>query len=160
MKSTELFIQTFVFIFMLTRGLCSVSPPPAQNEFCNCSMKTSVNNQSQLDKFMANISSYSSDNASDDVCVRLSLVGSIFKLDVLQLMKINLGTNGSLVITGNSVNINCTTNVTDPEELRELLQPISRALLVLFDGLVFTGCPVPIVMEEVSNVMIQNCVFL
>ena len=75
-------------------------------------------------------------------------------------MRIDLGTNGSLVITGDSVILNCIVNTTDLEELRKLLQPISRALLVLFDGLVFTRCPVPIVIEEVANVIIQNCVFM
>ena len=77
-------------------------------------------------------------------------------------MRINLGINGSLAIMGvdSAVNINCAINVTDPEELRDMLQPISRAQLVLFDGLVFTQCPVPIVIEEVYSVMIQNCVFL
>ena len=54
---------------------------------------------------------------------------------------------------------NCTASQSDLEELREVVQPISRASLVLMDGLVFTGCPVPIMIEEASSVVIQNCVF-
>ena len=77
-------------------------------------------------------------------------------------MAINWIVNSSLAIIGNyeTVNIHCTTNVTDLEELRDILKPISRAQSVLFDGLVFTKCPVPIVIEEVYTVMILNCVFL
>ena len=135
----------------------------SQSDVRNCHSivwrNVTVDNQSQLDEFVANYSSQYESNKA--MCVQLSFtgMGRSFKLDLLELMKINL-VNGSLVITGNYVNINCITNVTDSEELRKLLQPISRALLVLFDGLVFTRCPVPIVMEEVSNVIIQNCVFL
>jgi len=117
-----------------------------------------ITDQRELDEFIQDSIVSNSRNATR--CVHLSLVGDSFKLDLLQLMRINLGTNGSLMITGNSVIISCTTNVTDLEELRDILQPISRALLVLLDGLVFTRCPVPIVIEEMSTVIIQNCVFL
>ena len=161
-KLVVLFVRTIVFIFVLSRSLC-VSDQFVQ-DFRNCSavQRVIVNDQSQMDELMTNISSYANYNSS--LCIHLSLVGnrvgSSFRLDLLQLMRVNLGTNGSLMITGNSVIISCTTNVTDLEELWDMLQPISRALLVFLDGLVFTRCPVPIVIEEVSTVMIQNCIFL
>ena len=98
--------------------------------------------------------------SSGRMCIQLLLIGDSFKLDPLQLMGMKLDANASLVIIGDSVNIHCTSNITDQEELMGMLQPISRAQSVLFDGLVFTKCPVPIVIEEVYNVMIQNCVFL
>ena len=87
-------------------------------------------------------------------------MGDTFQLDLVQLMQINLPINGSLTIKGNSVNLHCTTNINDQEKVQETLEPISRTRLVVFDGLVFNECPVPIVIEEVYNVMILNCVFL
>ena len=151
-------VRTTVLIFVLGRTLCASTENPRRSVHNQCVVrKTTVNDQSHLDEFITNISSYSSDH----VCIELSLVGTSYKLDLLQLMRINLGTNGSLMImSDSSVNINCVSNVTDPDELRDMLQPMSRALLVLFDGLVFTKCPVPLVIEEVSTVIVQNCVFL
>ena len=55
--------------------------------------------------------------------------------------------------------INCKTGFSDLEMLSKTVQPLSRASLVLLDGLVFIGCPVPILIEEASNVIVQNCVF-
>ena len=137
--------------------LCASTDPRTDR----CVVKrTSISDQFQLDEFVTNISSYS----SEPMCVELLLLGNSFKLDLLQLMRMDLGTNGSLIVTGNSLSnsvvINCISNITDPEELRALLQPVSRAQFVLFDGLVFTQCPVPIVIEEVYSVVIQNCIFL
>jgi len=126
------------------------------------SENVTIADQQQWNEFIQNSSPLFSRSNSDDVsnCIKLSFIGKSFQLDLLQLMRINLGTNGSLVIMGNSVNLNCYVNITDEEELRKSLQPISRALLIFFDGLVFTKCPVPIVIEEVTNVIIQNCVFM
>ena len=124
----------------------------------NCSTVIEITDQRRLDEFIQDSSNNRNGNVSK--CIQLSFTRNNFQLDLLQLMRINLGTNGSLVITGDSVILNCIVNTTDLEELRKLLQPISRALLVLFDGLVFTRCPVPIVIEEVANVIIQNCVFM
>ena len=75
-------------------------------------------------------------------------------------MKINV-TNSCLVMEsmGGPAEINCTASESDPEKLKEVVQPISRASLVKMDGLIFTGCPVPIMIEETSSVKIQNCVF-
>ena len=126
---------------------------------CDFNLNDTVTDQRQLNLFLQDAIFSNSSNTTTK-CIQLSLIGDGFDLDLLQLMRINLGTNGSLMVVGDSVTIDCSSNVTDLEELRDMLQPISRALLVLFDGLVFTKCPVPIVIEEVSNVMIKNCVFL
>ena len=150
MKSMGLFISFVILVFILERAGTS----PA-SDFRYCHVYTTINDQSQLDQFIQNLS-----NSSDRMCIQLLLTGDSFKLDLLQLMGINLDSNASLVIMGDSVNIHCSSNVTDPVDLRDMLQPISRAHLVIFDGLVFTKCPVPIVIEEVYNVMILNCVFL
>ena len=164
-KSALVLVQTILLISVVNFEVVkhTLCVQFSQSDVRNCHSvvwrNVTVSNQSQLDEFVANVSSQ--DESNKATCIQLSFtgMGRSFKLDLLQLMRINL-VNGSLVITGNSVNINCITNVTDSEELRKLLHPISRALLVLFDGLVFTRCPVPIVFEEVSNVIIQNCVFL
>ena len=127
--------------------------------FTTVTETVAITDQRRLNEFIQDsIFSNSSSNVSK--CVQLSFTGKSFQLDLLQLMSINLGTNGGLMLTGNSVILNCIVNTTDLEELRKLLQPISRTLLVLFDGLVFTRCLAPILMEEVTNVIIQNCVFM
>ena len=164
MKSTALiFVVTLIVSVVVLTSVRTVSYAIPESHVCSVRRSVRITDQSKLDLFMKNVSLYESPYANTTKCIQLAFAESeqIFTLDVVQLMSINLGTNGSLVIMGHrSVNINCITNVTDSEELRKLLQPISRALLILFDGLVFTRCPVPIVFEEVSNVIIQNCVFL
>ena len=152
-------LLTVVVISLICRKVSCVSPG-AESQTCSV-RKSVISDQTQLDLFIRNTSLY--DNSTK--CIQLSLNGSSFNVDLLQLMRLNLGTNGSLEITGSitgdSVNINCSINITDHVELKDMLQPIiSRALLVLLDGLVFTKCPVPILIEEVSTVIVRNCVFL
>ena len=148
-------LLTVVVISLICRKVSCISPG-AESHTCSA-RKSVISDQSQLDLFITNTSLY--DNSTK--CIQLSLDGSSFNVDLLQLMRLNLGTNGSLEITGDSVNINCSINITDHVELKDMLQPIiSRALLVLLDGLVFTKCPVPILIEEVSTVIVRNCVFL
>ena len=148
-------LLTVVVISLICRKVSCVSPG-AESQTCSV-RKSVISDQTQLDLFIRNTSLY--DNSTK--CIQLSLNGSSFNVDLLQLMRLNLGTNGSLEITGDSVNIDCSINTTDHVELKDMLQPIiSRALLVLLDGLVFTKCPVPILIEEVSTVIVRNCVFL
>ena len=141
-----------VISLIFGKVLCVI---PAVESQTTCSVRKSViSNQSQLDLFITNTSLY--DNSTK--CIELSLNGSNFIVDLQKLMSINLGTNGSLEITGDSVNINCSINLTDHKDMPQPI--ISRALLVVLDGLVFTKCPVPILIEEVSTVIVRNCVFL
>jgi len=119
-----------------------------------------ITTQTQLDNIIRQSIS-SPINLSKNHCFYLILSEGNFILDLPLLMKINLGANGSLaVMADGKVTINCTTNVTDPEMLRRTVQPISHALLISFDGFVFTECPVPILIEDVTTVMILNCVFM
>ena len=37
---------------------------------------------------------------------------------------------------------------------------IANVSLVVLDRLIFTECPVPVVLEEVSTVIVQNCEFM
>ena len=117
----------------------------------------SVSTQPQLDQFIGNMTAYN--NIRNTSYLHLSLAGdNSYTLDIVKLMNISLTNNGSLILEskGGSAEIDCTV---DLEELKKVLQPISRASLVLMDGLVITGCPVPIMIEEASNVTIQNCIF-
>ena len=140
------------------RSVSSIVSSEDIGENCFNSSTVTITDQTQLDKVIQDL--ISSNNSNTTQCIHWSFVGNTFQLDLVQLMRINIPISGTLAITGNSVNLQCTSNITDQERLQEILQPISRAHLVLFDGLVFTQCPVPIVIEEVYNVMILNCVFL
>ena len=156
MKSALLSVAALCVISLIFGKVSCVSSGTAESQTCSV-RKSVISDQSQLDLFIRNISLY--DNSTK--CIQLSLNGSSFNVDLLQLMKLNLGTYGSLEITGDSVNIDCSINTTDHVEIKDMLQPIiSRALLVLLDGLVFTKCPVPMLIEEVSTVIVRNCVFL
>ena len=120
----------------------------------------SVSTQPQLDQFMENMTAYN--DRRNTSCLHLSLAGdSNYMLDIVKLMSISLTNGGSLILEskGGPAEIYCTASQSDVNELKEVVQPISRASLVLMDGLVITGCPVPIMIEEASNVAIQNCVF-
>ena len=113
-----------------------------------------ITNQSQLDQFMNNVT-------DAHLGAHLTLTGdSSYVLDIVKLMKIYRNSSQLVVDSkGGPVEINCTASESDPEKLGEVLQPISNVSLVLMDGIIFTGCPVPIMIENVDNVTIQNCVF-
>ena len=79
-------------------------------------------------------------------------------------MRMKLGTSGGLVIVGATnprVTINCVVaNVSDLEELINNSTLVTDVSLVVLDGLLFAQCPVPVVFEEISTVIVQNCVFM
>ena len=79
-------------------------------------------------------------------------------------MRMKLRTSGGLVIVGatnSRVTINCVVaNVSDLEELTNNSTLVANVSLVVLDGLLFAQCPVPVVLEEVSTVIGQNCVFM
>ena len=117
-------------------------------------------NRLELTRFIANVTTYT-ERWNTKNFIHLSLAGGRnYELDIVKLMKISI--NGSLIMEGNGsllAEVNCKTSLSDLEELSKTIQPLSRASLVLLDGLVFTGCPIPILIEEASNVIIQNCIF-
>jgi len=119
----------------------------------------SVVSQLELNQFIENVATHGEKRNTTN-CLYLSLAGgNNYELDIVELMKISI--NGSLIMEskGGPAEINCMSRLSDLEKLRQTLQPLSHALLVLLDGLIFNGCPVPILIEEASNVIIQNCVF-
>ena len=124
---------------------------------------TTIIDQLQLNQFIENVTTYTNQWNTTN-CLYLSLGGGTnYELDIVKLMKISV--SGSLVMESKdgSTEINCTVDqklyTYGAEQLYQTVQPLSRASLVLLDGLIFTGCPVPILIEEASNVFIQNCVF-
>jgi len=120
-----------------------------------------VNNQAELDDFINNATSFTEKTANR--CIQLSLTGGKYILDVVKIMQLKLGTGGGLMVIGvgvaGGVIINCTAGTSNLDELRNIFRPISHVALIAFDGLIFSSCPVPIVIEEVSVVVIKNCVF-
>ena len=158
-------IVLFVLISMM---LCSwqwrTNTANVNLSFCE-EQRVTVHSQSELDQFLENATVNSGKGITD--CLHLSLAGELpaghnnYILDIVKLMNISLTKGGILTLEskGGPVEIDCTASQSDVKELREVVQPISRAALVLMDGLVITGCPVPIMIEEASNVTIQNCVF-
>ena len=118
-------------------------------------------NRLELNWFIENVTTYTHLKNSTN-CLYISLAGgNIYELDIVKLMKIAI--NGSLVMEskGGLAEINCTTgsHLSDLEELSQTVQPLSRASQVLLDGLILVRCPVPILIEEASNVVLQNCAF-
>ena len=130
----------------------------------------SVYDQEELDDFMKQSDATSvsttgepTDDNKTSRCIRLSIMGDFrYRLDIVKLMQIKLGTSGGLVVVGmnGSVEIDCVASASDIKELKRLLKPISNASLVMFDGLTFANCPVPILIEEVSLIAVQNCNFM
>lgn len=120
----------------------------------------SVSNQLELNQFIENVSDEKSSSATNYFHVSMT-GGNVYELDIVKFMNITIA-GGSLIMESQGnilVEINCTAYSSHLEELRKNLNPLSRASLVLLDGLVFTGCPVPILIEEASHIVIQNCVF-
>ena len=121
----------------------------------------SVHDQAGLNTFMEE--AMSSINSSR--CIQLSLAGDFsYRLNIVKMMQINLGTGDGtgLIVVGvnRRVKIECFANVTDLEELRKILKPISNISLLILDGLIFVRCPVPILIEEVSLIVVKNCEFM
>ena len=143
----------FCLLMILSTGVCS---------YCEMHWNVSITNQSELDQFVEAARM----NHNDNKCIELSLVGNnSYTLDIVDFMNVtsfSIANNGSLIMQGMGgiVDINCVSSQSDLNELLQILRPISNAQLVILDGLVFINCPVPVLIEEVSTVIVQNCVFL
>ena len=120
-----------------------------------------IRNQTELDRYLDDEISYRGENNATR-CIKWTHTGRSYQLDIVELMKINLQQSDSLIIqghNGNMVDIDCVGGPTNLEELFEAVQPLSRASLLILDSLIFLECPVPLLIEEVSKVMISNCIF-
>lgn len=123
----------------------------------------SVHNQTELDNFMEQTTLFTDTSR----CIQLSLIGDVryrvrYRLDIVKLMQINLRTSGGLIVEGTNrpVEIDCSANISNITQSKGVPKPISNTSLVLFDGLTFVRCPVPIMIEEVSTVVVKNCEFM
>ena len=128
---------------------------------CACPTTNEVKSQAELDRY---IDDAIRNENNDTRCIQWTLIRSAYQLDLIKLLKIQLRQNDSLIIQGHNgavVDIYCVGGPSNLESLEQLeaIQPLSHASLFVLDSLNFMGCPVPILVEEVSKVMISNCVF-
>ena len=125
-----------------------------------------ASNQSQLDQFLDNLTSQRQQCQGRTRCIQLSLAGGAYQLNVTKFIHaVDLKENDSLIVRGEggAVNIHCllTDNANMSQSISGFLQSrrLLNASMVVFDGLMFTHCLLPINVEQVNFVMIQNCVF-
>ena len=154
-----------LLIYILLSGCGNVD----LNEAVNCFSERfdsvirwniSITGQDELDGFIDNITSLNDDT---DRCIQIILTRSSYDVDIIRILGTKLGTGGGFVMMGvadTPVMIDCVADASGLEDLRNNLKPLADVSLVVLDGLLFTECPVPIVLEEVSTVMVQNCVFM
>ena len=91
----------------------------------------SVATQSQLDQFMKNVTAYNNRKNTSYLYLSLASDNSGYALDIVKLMNISLTNGGSLILEskGGPAEIDCIASQSDVNELKEVVQPISRALL-------------------------------
>jgi len=139
----------YVAVFLFCWSSIAVTSTTDSSLFRN------VSDQQELDQLLIYLSSQSS---KTPVYVEILFAGDTFRLDVVELMRVHF-TSLTMIGSGGLVYIDCVGDQSDLEVLRNNLLPLSNASLVSIDGLVFTKCPVPLLIEEASTVVIQNCVF-
>ena len=119
-----------------------------------------LSNQSQLDRFLDSIISRRRNSGchSSPRHIQLSLTANSYQLNITKfVLGVDLKGNDSLKVEGEGERVYiCCTGV-DGVHASNLY--LSKASMVVFDGLVFTRCLRPIYVEEVNTVVIQNCVF-
>ena len=153
-------VTDFYLLVYLTTNVLSMRDDTTCSNAGSLQWNFLISNQSELEQFVENA------RWNHSKCIHLSLAGTnSYTLDIVDFMNVtsfSIGSNGSLIIQGigGKVDINCTSSYSDLNGLLQILRPISNALLVILDGLVFNSCPVPVLIEEVSTVVVKNCVFL
>ena len=125
----------------------------------DCSCPKELRSQAELDHYIDG-AILNENNATR--CTQWTLIGSVYQLNLIKLLNISLQQNDSLIIQGHNgsvVDIDCVGRSSNLREQMDTIQPLSHASLFVLDSLNFMGCPVPILVEEVSKVTISNCVF-
>jgi len=142
----------------------AISDCSATGYVLNVTRKAS--NQSQLDQFLDNLISQRQEDQGRPRCIQLLLAGGTYQLNVTKFIHgVDFKENDSLIVKGEGgeVNIHCliTDSANMSQNISEFLQSrrLQNASMVVFDGLMFTHCLLPIYVEKVNFVMIQNCVF-
>ena len=153
-------IQFFVLFWCLVflRAKASYIPERcSDDDIYNWTL--SVHDQTELENFMEQATSFSDTSR----CIQLSIMGGFrYRLDMIKLMEVKLGTSGGMIVVGTNgpVEIDCGANVSNIQQSEGVPKPISNTSLVIFDGLMFVKCPLPIMIEEVSTVVVRNCDFM
>ena len=127
-----------------------------------CPEDVLIKSQAELDRYIEGVISFIRQDDNDTRCIQWTLTGSTYQLDLVKVMEIDLQQNDSLIIQGHDgtmVDIDCVGGPANLEELFKAVRPLSHASLIVLDSLNFIRCPVSILIEEVSTVMINNCVF-
>ncbi|XP_065907815.1 uncharacterized protein [Dysidea avara] len=153
MKRISANVISICFLIVFAYHWKSVTGHNCTAEFRNELRDELVRDQRELDQLLNDMSSI-----NVPVCIRIVFAGDRFKLDIVELMRVHF-TSLSMIGSGGQVNIDCVGGKSDLEVLRNNLLPLSGASLVLVDGLAFARCPVPLLIEEASRVVIQNCIF-
>ena len=139
----------FLFCFVITYASISSSAYRVSDQF-------------QLDRFIDNITSLQPDEQQPRT-IQLSLTPNVYQLNITKFVRrVNALDNYILIVKGENgeVLLNCVdegvVNIS-----REHLQNrrMLQASMIVLDRLVFTGCVLPVYVEEVDTVVIQNCVF-
>ena len=148
-RMNAIFVAVFLFCWSSTTGTTTTESSLLRNVVAR--------DQQELDQLLIYLSSQSSNTP---MYVKISFAGDTFRLDVVELMRVHF-TSLTMIGSGGRrlVNIDCVGGQSDLEVLRNNLLPLSNVSLVLIDRLVFTKCPVPLLIEEASTVVIKNCVF-
>jgi len=121
-----------------------------------------VSDQFQLDCFIDNITSQQPDEQQPRT-IQLSLTPNVYQLNVTKFVRrVDALDDYILIVKGENgeVLINCMDEGIVSIS-REHLQNrrILKASMIVLDRLVFSGCVLPVYVEEVDTVVIQNCVF-
>ena len=143
-------------LYLTSTTLCDSCSDTSQVSNWN----VTVVDQRALDDVLRNITrSLTSETVTTNKCIRLVLTSEVYQLDIVRLMELKLGVGGGLIMMGVADRpvIECINKVSDLELLKNV--SVSKVSVVMLDGLIFNGCPVPIVFEEVSVVVVKNCVF-
>ena len=156
-------IATYVFVMRPLVILSCILLYLSRSADCVCPKDVLIKSQAELDRYMDDAILFRRRvNHTDERCTQWTLTGGAYRLDLIKLLTIELQQNDSLIIQGHNgtmVDIDCVGGPSNLEEILEAIQPLSHASLVVLDSLNFVGCPVPILVEEVSKVIIKNCVF-
>ncbi|XP_065913374.1 uncharacterized protein [Dysidea avara] len=156
-------IMTLYSLYIGLVCLTVVRVVVSSTAYCSTTNFT-VSNQSQLVRLLDNMTLLMKEEGPR--CIQLSLAANIYDMFAIAefVSRVHLTILDSLVVVGEvsgMVDINCdnVTMVSEKNYLNNTDVKIIRTSMVVFDGLQFTRCLLPIHVEEVNTVVIQNCVF-
>lgn len=125
-----------------------------------------INNQSDLDQNLEGLRCTANGTApvggsrpSRNITIKMN--ANDYILDIVEFVNaVNL-TDGDVFTlrgTGGTINISCSSYSNTSYDLLRMAS-FKRALEIVYDGITFTSCPAPLRIEDVTSVIIENCVF-